>query len=50
MPANVPAYPAFDPPAMITFKDPIVMKPNLSGRNGAILVSAHPKMFIPSPS
>ncbi|KAG0411730.1 hypothetical protein HPB47_011135 [Ixodes persulcatus] len=41
---------SFDPPAMITFKDPIVMKPNLSGSNGAILVPAHPKMFIPSPS
>ncbi|CAN8005595.1 unnamed protein product, partial [Ixodes hexagonus] len=41
---------AFDPPAMITFKDPIVMKPQLNGSNGAIFVPGHPKIYIPSPS
>ncbi|XP_049518146.1 hemicentin-2-like isoform X1 [Dermacentor silvarum] len=42
---------AFDPPAMITFKDPLSMKPALNGSNGTILgLSSQPKGRVPSPS
>ncbi|XP_064474767.1 hemicentin-1-like isoform X2 [Ornithodoros turicata] len=42
---------AFDQPAMITFKDPMMIKPHLNG-NGAVVVPqhAHTKLRIPSPS
>lgn len=41
---------AFEPPAMITFKDPMLIKPQLNGTNVAILAQGHPKMRLPSPS
>ncbi|KAH6938177.1 hypothetical protein HPB50_007349 [Hyalomma asiaticum] len=42
---------AFDPPAMITFKDPLAMKPALNGSNGTILgLTSQPKGLVPSPS
>ncbi|KAM7286243.1 putative sidestep protein [Ixodes scapularis] len=39
---------AFDPPAMITFKDPMMMKPRMNGSSPAIVTSIHPKVHIPA--